>query len=116
MTVRDLLSHRTGVVTNGGLWYGSGFDRREIIRRLRFQTETLGFRNQYQYQNEMFIVAGEIVSAVTGTSYDQFIAGRIFEPLGMRRTNTSATALKGWPACTPRMRCSTARRRRSNIA
>ncbi|WP_197411384.1 MULTISPECIES: serine hydrolase [unclassified Sphingopyxis] len=95
VTVRDLLSHRTGVVTNGGLWYGSGFDRREIMRRLRFQTETLGFRNQYQYQNEMFIVAGEIVSAVTGTSYDQFIAGRIFEPLGMRRTNTSVTALKG---------------------
>ena len=95
VTIRDLLSHRTGVVTNGGLWYGSGFDRQEIIRRLRFQTETLGFRNQYQYQNEMFIVAGEIVSAVTGTSYDQFIAGRIFEPLGMGRTNTSVTALKG---------------------
>lgn len=95
VTVRDLLSHRTGVVTNGGLWYGSGFDRPEIIRRLRFQTATLGFRNQYQYQNEMFIVAGEIVPAVTGTSFDRFIADRIFEPLGMRRTSTSITALKG---------------------
>ena len=94
VTVRDLLSHRTGVVTNGSLWYGSGFDRREIIRRLRFQTETLGFRNQFQYQNEMFIVAGEIVTAVSGTSFDQFITRRIFEPLGMRRTSTSITALK----------------------
>lgn len=94
-TVRDLLSHRTGVVTNGGLWYGSGFDRKEIIRRLRFQTETLGFRNQFQYQNEMFIAAGEVVSAVTGTSYDRFIATRIFAPLGMRRSNTSITGLKG---------------------
>lgn len=94
-TVRDLLSHRTGVVTNGALWYGSGFDRKEIIRRLRFQTESLGFRNQYQYQNEMFIVAGEVVSAVAGTNYDRFIASRIFEPLGMRRTNTSITDLKG---------------------
>ena len=94
-TVRDLLSHRTGVVTNGGLWYGSGFDRQEIIRRLRFQTETLGFRNQFQYQNEMFIVAGEVVSAVAGTSYDRFISTRIFEPLGMRRSNTSITGLKG---------------------
>lgn len=93
-TVRDLLSHRTGVVTNGGLWYGSGFDRKEIIRRLRFQTESIGFRNQFQYQNEMFIVAGEVVSAVTGTSYDRFIASRIFEPLGMRRTNSSVNDLK----------------------
>lgn len=93
-TVRDLLSHRTGIVTNGSLWYGSGFDRREIIRRLRFQTATLGFRNQFQYQNEMFIVAGEIVTAVSGTSFDQFITRRIFEPLGMRRTSTSVTALK----------------------
>ena len=95
VTVRDLLSHRTGVVTNGGLWYGSGFDRQEIIRRLRFQTETLGFRNQYQYQNEMFIVAGEIVTSVSGTDFDRFITRRIFEPLGMRRTSTSVTALKG---------------------
>lgn len=95
VTVRDLLSHRTGVVTNGGLWYGSGFDRKEIIRRLRFQTATLGFRNQFQYQNEMFIVAGEVVPAVTGISFDRFIADRIFEPLGMRRTSTSVAALKG---------------------
>jgi len=94
-TVRDLLSHRTGVVTNGGLWYGSGFDRQEIVRRLRFQTETLGFRNQFQYQNEMFIVAGEIVTTVSGTGFDQFVTRRIFEPLGMRRTSTSVTALKG---------------------
>ena len=94
-TVRDLLSHRTGVVTNGLLWYGSGFDRNEVIRRMRFQTESLGFRNQFQYQNEMFIAAGEIIPAVTGTSFDKFITGRIFEPLGMRRTNTSITTLKG---------------------
>ncbi|NIJ35655.1 CubicO group peptidase (beta-lactamase class C family) [Sphingopyxis panaciterrae] len=94
VTVRDLLSHRTGVVTNGNLWYGSGFDRQEIIRRLRFQTETLGFRNKYQYQNEMFIVAGEVVGAVSGMSYDRFVASRIFAPLGMRRTSTSVTDLK----------------------
>lgn len=94
-TVRDLLSHRTGVVTNGNLWYGSGFDRKEIIRRMRFQTESIGFRNQFQYQNEMFIVAGEVVSSVAGTSYDSFIASRIFAPLGMRRSSTSVNALKG---------------------
>lgn len=95
VTVRDLLSHRTGVVTNGWLWLGSGLDRQEVIRRLRFQGESLGFRNGFQYQNEMYIVAGEIVPAVTGTSYERFIANRIFAPLGMRRTGTSITELKG---------------------
>jgi len=94
-TVRDLLSHRSGVVTNGWLWYGSGFDRKEILRRMRFQKESLGFRNQFQYQNEMYMVVGEVVPAVTGISYDRFIASRIFEPLGMRRTYTSVTELKG---------------------
>lgn len=94
-TVRDLLSHRSGVVTNGWLWYGSGFDRKEILRRMRFQTESIGFRDQFQYQNEMYMVVGEVVPAVTGISYDRFIASRIFEPLGMRRTYTSVTALKG---------------------
>lgn len=94
-SVRDLLLHRTGVVTNGALWYGSGFDRQEIIRRLRFQTASLGFRNQFQYQNEMFIAAGEVVSAASGIGYDRFIATRIFAPLGMRRTNSSVTQLKG---------------------
>ena len=95
-TVRDLLSHRTGFISGSGwLWTGSGFDRNEIIRRLRFQTESLGFRNRFSYANEIYTAAGEIVPAVTGTSWDDFIATRFFGPLGMTRSNTSVTALAG---------------------
>lgn len=93
ITVRDLLTHRTGVGGAGWLWSGSGFDRNEIIYRLRFQEESLGFRNRFQYNNEMFITAGEIVPAVTNVSWDEFLQQRLFKPLGMTRTNTSVRAL-----------------------
>lgn len=93
-TVRDLLSHRTGFSSGyGWLWTGSGFDRNEIIRRLRFQESTLGFRNQFAYANEMYTAAGEIVPAVTGTSWDAFMADRFFRPMGMTRSSTSIDAL-----------------------
>ena len=95
-TVRDLLSHRTGFVSGSGwLWTGSGFDRNEIIRRLRFQDDSLEFRNQFRYANEIYTAAGEIVPAVTGSSWDDFMAARFFRPLGMTRTNTSVTSLRG---------------------
>lgn len=89
VTVRDLLTHRTGVGGAGALWSGSGFNRNEIIYRLRFQDESIGFRNRFQYNNEMFITAGEIVPAVTNMSWDDWLVKRIFGPLGMTRTNTS---------------------------
>ena len=95
-TVRDLLSHRTGFVSGSGwLWTGSGFDRSEIIHRLRFQTASAGFRNRFLYANEIFTAAGEIVPAVTGTSWDDFVARRLFAPLGMTRSSTSVGALAG---------------------
>ena len=95
-TVRDLLSHRTGFISGSGwLWTGSGFDRAEIIRRLRLQKETLGFRNRFAYANEIYTAAGEIIPAVTGVSWDDFVARRIFAPLGMTRSHTSVGALRG---------------------
>ena len=53
-TVCDLLAHRTGFSSGyGWLWTGSGFDRNEIVRRLRFQADGPGFRDRFQYANEM---------------------------------------------------------------
>jgi CubicO group peptidase (beta-lactamase class C family) len=96
VTIRDLLAHRTGYVSGSGwLWTGSGFDRNEILRRLRFQTNMSGFRDRFLYANEMFIAAGEVIPAVTGTSWDDFTAKRIFAPLGMTRSYTSVAPLAG---------------------
>lgn len=95
-TVRDLLAHRTSFNSGyGWLWTGSGFDRKEIISRMRFQKNLSGFRDKFLYANEMFTVAGELVPAVTGTSWDDFVATRLFAPLKMTRSSTSITKLKG---------------------
>ena len=91
MTVRDLLSHRSGLVTFGGdlLWYETTYPREEIIRRIRFLKPAYSFRSRYGYQNIMFIAAGEIVPAVTGKSWDDYVREKFFAPLGMTRTVTT---------------------------
>jgi CubicO group peptidase (beta-lactamase class C family) len=91
MTVRDLLSHRSGLATFGGdlLWYETTYSREEIIRRVRFLKPVHGFRSRYGYQNIMFLAAGEIVPAVTGKSWDDYVREKFFTPLGMARTVTT---------------------------
>ena len=96
LTVRDLLSHRSGLATFGGdlLWYETTYPREEIIRRVRFLKPVYGFRSRYGYQNIMFLAAGEIVPAVTGKSWDDYVRERFFAPLGMTRSNTTFKQLQ----------------------
>src|ERR671938_341963 len=96
LTVRDLLSHRSGLATFGGdlLWYETTYSRDEILRRIRFLKPTSSFRSRYGYQNIMFLAAGQIVANVTGKSWEQFIRERFLTPLGMNRTTTSNTDFK----------------------
>lgn len=94
MTVRDLLCHRSGLETFSGdlIWYGSNYSREEVIRRARFLEPKYDFRSHYGYQNIMFITAGEIVSKVSGMSWDDFIKNRFFEPMHMSSSNTSISS------------------------
>ncbi|HEX6184792.1 MAG TPA: serine hydrolase [Pyrinomonadaceae bacterium] len=96
LTVRDLLSHRSGLATFGGdlLWYETTYPRAEILRRIRYLKPVYGFRSRYGYQNIMFLAAGEIVPAVTGKSWDDYVRERFFAPLGMTRSNTTLAQLK----------------------
>jgi CubicO group peptidase (beta-lactamase class C family) len=91
MTIRDLLCHRSGLVTFGGdlIWYGTNYSRKEIIERIRYLKPKYSFRSSYGYQNIMFITAGEALYKVSGKTWDDFVKDRIFKPLGMNETNTS---------------------------
>jgi CubicO group peptidase (beta-lactamase class C family) len=91
MTIRDLLCHRTGLKTFSGdlIWYASDHSREEVIRQARYLEPTYGFREHFGYSNIMVLTAGQIVEYVTDTTWDDFLKYRIFEPLGMTRTNTS---------------------------
>jgi CubicO group peptidase (beta-lactamase class C family) len=97
MRVRDLLCHRSGLGTFSGdvLWYGSTFDRAEVVRRARYLRTASPFRSRYGYSNVMFVAAGEVVAAVTGKSWDAYVKETFFDPLGMRETVTSVRDLAG---------------------
>jgi CubicO group peptidase (beta-lactamase class C family) len=97
ITIRDLLTHRSGLPTFGGdhLWIGQDLGREEMIRRLRFLKPSASFRSAYQYQNLMFMTAGEVIPAASGHTWDRMIRERILGPLGMKDTVTSVKDLKG---------------------
>lgn len=94
LTLRDLLSHRSGLPRGDRLWYLSPYDRTEVIRRLRFLEPATSLRSSYGYQNIMFLTAGQVAEAVTKESWDDALRRRIFVPLGMRATSTSVSALR----------------------
>jgi CubicO group peptidase (beta-lactamase class C family) len=97
MTVRDLLVHRSGLGLGAGdlmFFPPSDLSREEIIRRLRFIKPATSFRSRYAYDNLLYLVAGQLIPAITGKSWDDFVKERIFTPLGMTSTNVSTQALK----------------------
>jgi CubicO group peptidase (beta-lactamase class C family) len=93
ITVRDLLCHRSGLARHDFLWYGASISREEVICRLRHARMSTSFRSQFGYQNIMYVAAGQIISAVTGQSWDDFVKQRIFTPLEMTDSNTTTTVL-----------------------
>ena len=98
ITIRDLLTHRSGLATFSGdlLWYGTDYSREEIIRRARHLEPVYGFREQFGYSNVLYLTAGEIIPAVTGMSWDEFIKEKFFDPLEMDRSVTTTRKLDNY--------------------
>ncbi|HEX7334534.1 MAG TPA: serine hydrolase [Pyrinomonadaceae bacterium] len=92
LTITDLLSHRSGLTRGDLLWYASGHDRSEVLRRVRYLKPSWSLRSRYGYQNIMFLAAGQIVPSITGKTWDDFIRERLFTPLGMKSSTTSIKA------------------------
>jgi CubicO group peptidase (beta-lactamase class C family) len=94
LTIRDLLTHRSGISRSDNLWIAGPFDRAEVLRRARYLPASDGFRAGYGYHNVMYIAAGELVGAVSGMGWDDFIEHRLFHPLGMTRSTTRAAVVE----------------------
>jgi CubicO group peptidase (beta-lactamase class C family) len=97
MTIRDLLTHRSGMGLGEGdllFWPQTTYTRDEIIYKLRFMKPASSFRSHYAYDNLLYMTAGQIIPAVTGVSWDDYIRQQIFEPLGMNHSNVSNAAFK----------------------
>ena len=97
LTIRDLVTHRSGLSRGDLLWMGSNYSRAEVIRRVRFHKPTWSLRTTFGYQNIMYLTAGEAIPATTGRSWDDFVKERIFQPLGMTGSNTTTRGLDKLP-------------------
>ncbi len=102
--IRDLLSHQVGIgrLTGNRLRFMPGRDPQTIMSFVRHMPFEASFRSAYVYSNIMYMVAGQVLEAVSGVPWDQFMAERLFTPMGMTRTGTSISQLAGmdnvsWP-------------------
>jgi len=97
-TIRDLLTHRSGLGLGAGdlMFFpdSSDFVLKDIIYNLRFLKPVSGFRTKYDYDNNLYIVAGEVIARVSGQSWDDFIDDRILKPIGMSHSAASFDRLK----------------------
>ena len=86
-TIRDLLCHRSGLGLGAGdlMFFpdSSDFTISDVVHNLQFLKPVTSFRSQYAYDNNLYIVAGEIIARVSGMSWDEFIEKRILQPVGM---------------------------------
>lgn len=96
-TIRDLLTHRSGMGLGAGdlMFFpdGSDFTTNDIIHNLRYLKQTSSFRTQFDYDNNLYLVAGEIVRRVSGMSWPQFAENTLMVPLEMNRSAATFSRL-----------------------
>jgi CubicO group peptidase (beta-lactamase class C family) len=95
ITLRDIASHRSGVARHDELWDDSDFSRDELIKRIGAMKISKPIRTSYQYNNLMFVTAGEAAASAAKMPWEELIRTRIFAPLGMTE---SRIAFADWPA------------------
>ena len=97
-TIRDLLTHRSGLGPGAGdlmFWPdSSSFTKKDMLHNLRYLKAVSGFRTKFDYDNNLYMVAGEVLARVSGMSWEDFIQTRILNPLGMMATAPSFKLLK----------------------
>lgn len=91
ITVRDLLCHRSGLDGTDLTWYTGVLNREEVIKAVAYAKPTAKLSEKFQYQNVMFSAAGEVAARAQRSTWERIVAERIFKPLGMNLSNTSAT-------------------------
>jgi len=96
VTLRDLLSHRTGLKEFGGDdavdW--SERSREKVVRIGMRAKPTAKFREKGQYSNIMYTAVGEAIAKAQNSTWEEIVASRIFKPLGMNASNFSSRAMR----------------------
>jgi CubicO group peptidase (beta-lactamase class C family) len=96
LTIRHLLSHRTGFGDPGYLWYGVPDTFDGILARLRYLSPSDGWNTTYAYNNVTYSTAGTIAAEAAGTDWATMVQERILQPLGMTETFTNTAVADAW--------------------
>ena len=94
ITIRDLLSHRSGLNRTDLAMVTNKLSRQELIQVAGMAKPTAKLGEKFQYQNVMYAAAGEAVAQAEHLTWDQVMAERIFKPLGMNSSNTTPVAMQ----------------------
>ncbi len=93
MTIRDLLVHRSGLGLGAGdLLFvpRTNIPRAEAVRRLRYIKPATSFRSGYAYDNVLYMVAGQLIEAVTGETWEDYVRKHVFAPAQMLQSTSDA--------------------------
>jgi len=95
VTLRDMLSHRTGVTRHDLIWFKSDFTRKELFQKLKYLEPQQPMRETFLYNNLMFSAVGYVIELKSGKTWEQYVRENIFAPLDMPATTyTIAEMLK----------------------
>ena len=87
VTIKDLVTHRAGLGLGAGdlMFFpeGGSLSVNDIVKNIKYLKPTYSFRDGMEYNNVMFIVAGEVIHRVSGMEWADFIEQRIMKPVGM---------------------------------
>ena len=95
LSVRDLVTHRSGLPRHDLVWYNNrSVSREDLVRRLRYLPPNKDLRETFQYNNLMFVSAGYLVGTLEGSSWEDAIRSLVFQPLGMTGSDFSVAELQ----------------------
>jgi CubicO group peptidase (beta-lactamase class C family) len=86
VTIRDMLSHRTGISRHDNIWYKSDFTRKELFDRIKYLEPSIPLRQGYLYNNLMYAATGQIIEILSGKTWEEFVTEKIFTPLEMKNS------------------------------
>ncbi|MFC2161128.1 serine hydrolase [Acidobacteriota bacterium] len=93
LTIRDILSHRSGLAGHDFVWLNAPFTVEKIVSKLKFLEFSAGLREKYQYNNLMYMTAGYLTGKTAESSWENLVKEKIFGPLDMSRSGCSIEEL-----------------------
>jgi CubicO group peptidase (beta-lactamase class C family) len=97
VTLRDLLCHRTGLSRHDMLWYHASWPVEESVRRIAHLKPAAQFRSEFLYNNLAYLTVGLAIGSAAGMPWQEFVQQRLLDPLGMKSTVFTRSALLNSP-------------------